>query len=855
MDLTLEEDPEFAPPPPLPSPLTAENTTSNATRKETSMEMEMEVDEDFLLPSSPSLPIVPQTQRHVNTSENASLLPPLQLEVDIDMGLELGQGMEMELEAEMRNEKEVEMRTRLGRNLLLPTAEGERSEFEGRNWDGERVVWRRKVPSNKSNTLVDERKESLAELSKAFLSAPMHRLIDNAKKEILAEKAQKANAPTPISPHSQVLPATLWTDKYRPSRFMDLLGDDRTHRAALTWLKSWDSCVFPSKVPKEGRAKKRFKSSHPLSANGFAEGDEDRDAWKRPREKVLLMTGPPGLGKTTLAQVVAQAAGYRGLEVNASDDRSQATVTGMIRGAVEHTGIGKVQEGGKVTNEERPVCVIIDEIDGAGGGGESSFMKALIKLITGGEKKNIKTKNKKAEKPLLRPIICICNDLYAPVLRPLRPFCKVLRFSPPTNTMLVKRLAAVCERETMRFEQKGLRELVEGVSGDLRGAMNCLQLLKKERKVDQTSVRQIVKEFGGKDAGTTPMTVWEKLFRVKREKLETDNRYFDEVSRLVSTCGEYDKLSQGCFEFYPRFHHHSSSFLDQVTNALDWLAFFDSLDSRIRTERDYELMAYMPYSVTAWYPIFGSAKGFGGDEVKLEWPKEDYEGYLKRMAHEEISNSFRQGLPVEVRSIFTSVNTSLELAPYMMRILSPDLKPINSQIIKQEEKQLLNKLVDTMGRMKLAFYQERNDDGQLSYKLEPAIDVFVHYEGKRAPDIPASRYGVRQLVTREMEAELIRRTEGRTENPDNVQDIFDAYKKQKPVASSQAEQETVAKDFFGRPIVKKAEKLDKGAIDLPPSLGVDKKGKAEKGKTQCLFRYQEGFSNAVRIPRMIEDFL
>lgn len=36
----------------------------------------------------------------------------------------------------------------------------------------------------------------------------------------------------------------LWVDRYRPSRFVDLLGDERVHRDTMGWLKEWDCCVF-----------------------------------------------------------------------------------------------------------------------------------------------------------------------------------------------------------------------------------------------------------------------------------------------------------------------------------------------------------------------------------------------------------------------------------------------------------------------------------------------------------------------------------------------------------------------------------------------------------------------------------
>ena len=41
-----------------------------------------------------------------------------------------------------------------------------------------------------------------------------------------------------------------------------------------------------------------------------------------PKQKCALLYGPPGLGKTTLAHIIAATAGYNVVEMNASDDRS-----------------------------------------------------------------------------------------------------------------------------------------------------------------------------------------------------------------------------------------------------------------------------------------------------------------------------------------------------------------------------------------------------------------------------------------------------------------------------------------------------------------------------------------------------
>ncbi len=65
-----------------------------------------------------------------------------------------------------------------------------------------------------------------------------------------------------------------------------------------------------------------------------------------------------GLGKTTLAHVVARHCGYRTVEINASDERTAATLQARISDAVQMQS---------VMGAGRPNCVIIDEIDGATG--------------------------------------------------------------------------------------------------------------------------------------------------------------------------------------------------------------------------------------------------------------------------------------------------------------------------------------------------------------------------------------------------------------------------------------------------------------------------------------------------------
>jgi chromosome transmission fidelity protein 18 len=68
------------------------------------------------------------------------------------------------------------------------------------------------------------------------------------------------------------------------------------------WFKQWEKCVFVKKTATEVQLKMSVSRS---------------DLKHRPEKKVILIAGTPGIGKTTLAHVIAQHAGYDVIEVNA----------------------------------------------------------------------------------------------------------------------------------------------------------------------------------------------------------------------------------------------------------------------------------------------------------------------------------------------------------------------------------------------------------------------------------------------------------------------------------------------------------------------------------------------------------
>uniref|UniRef100_A0A8C2CZV7 Chromosome transmission fidelity protein 18 homolog n=1 Tax=Cyprinus carpio TaxID=7962 RepID=A0A8C2CZV7_CYPCA len=644
-----------------------------------------------------------------------------------------------------------------------------------------------------------------------------------------------------------------------------------TNRCLLKWLKLWDTVVFgrerkPRSAPADVRTNftnaqnqnqsQRFKTKSQMTEEIL---EAELDQYKRPKFKVALLSGPPGLGKTTLAHIIAKHAGYNVVEINASDDRSAELFQKRIDTATQMKSV--------LGANEKPNCLIIDEIDGAPAAAINILLATLNRKDSKeGEESGVNAlkKKKKKQSVLLRPIICICNDLYVPALRPLRQQAFLLAFPQTLPSRLAQRLAEITRRQGMKADTGTLMALCEKTDNDIRSCINTLQFLHRrgQKHLDQRSVNSI--SVGLKDQNKGLFSVWQEIFqlpRLKRKRIGGDPfGGFDEaglkdgtqrlqhILHLVSSNGEHEKLTQGLYDNFLNMKLKDPGMLG-VCSGLDWLCFTDLLNECILHGQNYSLMRYFPFLPAAFHHLYAA-----NSVPRINYPHSHYEVRECNRHREDMLSHTKNALlamlneiPPAVQSRISMSCLCLDILSLLLELISPKLRPVNPQLYSTREKQQLYDLIDTMINYNLTYRQDRTPEGQYTYVLEPNVEDVVHF-----PGLPPRRqltYQVKQLIARETELERMRRVE-RTETVKKDQEEKKTEVKKQTSRNHQQRLENIVKQT----VVESRLISHLFAGEDGKGGGVVHIGKAV-GNSDVWFRFNEGVSNAVRRNVYIRELL
>lgn len=207
-----------------------------------------------------------------------------------------------------------------------------------------------------------------------------------------------------------------WIEKHRPKQFSDIKGQD----LALAKVKQFMETFNVGKLIRKS-------------------------------QKALILHGPPGTGKTTIAHVLANETKSEIFELNASDFRNRAKLNEILRPAIQQQSLIKKNK-----------IILVDEADGLSSV-DSGAINELITLID----------------MTTFPIIITANDVWGKNLAPLRQKSELVQLKEIGYKTIKELLFDILRKENLFVNQNIVTSISTRARGDIRAAINDLQSISR----------------------------------------------------------------------------------------------------------------------------------------------------------------------------------------------------------------------------------------------------------------------------------------------------------------------------------------------------------------------------------------
>ncbi|CAB4256881.1 similar to Saccharomyces cerevisiae YMR078C CTF18 Subunit of a complex with Ctf8p that shares some subunits with Replication Factor C and is required for sister chromatid cohesion [Maudiozyma barnettii] len=628
----------------------------------------------------------------------------------------------------------------------------------------------------------------------------------------------------------------LWVERWRPKNFLDLVGNEKTNRRILKWLRDWSPVVFKEQIGK---------------IPSFNEKDQDQepDPLMRPRRKILLIHGSPGIGKTSVAHVVCKQAGFQVTEINASDERAGQ----VVKDKIHNTLFNK-------TLHKKPVCLVADEIDGSV---ENGFVRVLIDIINkdikatnklrymqaNGNNNNtnhtFKSKGKKKKKSanlLLRPIIAICNNIYAPALEKLKPYCEIVAFKRPSDSAIQERLLDICDKEKLQLSVKTLNDLIDLSQGDVRNCINNLQFMATQNKFKNVNPKGSSEngnnsntwESSSKDLSMSWYLLVNRLF--KKDPHSDVKEQFKKLLHEVEMNGNYDRILQGCYTLFPAVKY-SDRGVQKPKEIADWLYFHDLMNQSLY-HHNGELIRYSAIVPLVFFQNFGDIANKEDLRIKnIEFQTRD----ISR-ANLDIANLIISNISTEAPTVAAFINKNsliFEILPYLDYMISSDLTRTKNLKTKNIIAAALLAILKEF-HLELLQIQQEASESRPVLGISPPIDKIVLLDPHRMKELITKRpltYNL--LLAKYQEQRVLKRHISETTKEKEVIEE-NKNKMQKTNANSI--------EFFKNQYenINSTQQQQKEASHNANSGNQERNSTETHDELRIWVKYKAGFSNAVR---------
>ena len=209
----------------------------------------------------------------------------------------------------------------------------------------------------------------------------------------------------------------MWSDKFRPRLISDMVGNEKARASVLKWATTWHPGIKP-----------------------------------------LLLVGPPGIGKTTISQLLAQEFDYDIIGMNASDIRNKAGIRELL---------DPVMDGNTIMGTP---LIFIDEVDGIHGRSNFGGVEELIKIL---------------KEPTVR-IILAANFNDSDKMKNLNKVVQTITFKPIPPRLLQVYLSHVLKSEGVSLGPGTTIRTITKSRGDIRSLLNIAQTFKTGFSPDMT---------------------------------------------------------------------------------------------------------------------------------------------------------------------------------------------------------------------------------------------------------------------------------------------------------------------------------------------------------------------------------
>ena len=200
----------------------------------------------------------------------------------------------------------------------------------------------------------------------------------------------------------------MWSEKHRPQIISDMVGNEESRAAIMEWFAKWKKGTKP-----------------------------------------LLLVGPPGIGKTTMAYLVAKQFGYDMIGLNASDVRSKSRINEILSPVLGNVSVLGIP------------MIFVDEVDGIHGRGDYGGAAALVEIL---------------KEPTV-PIILAANDDTLEKMKNIKKAVKTISFKRIPPRLLRVYLENILKKENAKLSPGSLIKVIGKSRGDIRSMINLAQSL------------------------------------------------------------------------------------------------------------------------------------------------------------------------------------------------------------------------------------------------------------------------------------------------------------------------------------------------------------------------------------------